>query len=172
MDEETMRRMQALHQALASANAEAYIDQKEIHILSPKALDKDQKHNIIASLPEGYQLIFEVRLRPQVKAALYELICRAATGEGKLNFEEKPNLLTINIEGEVDLDQVWMPLCELLKRDGTYSAWKIGDRLYDPTVITDVQGHRTGPVISKDDVMDVKIALGQAETIEDFLKLI
>jgi hypothetical protein len=171
-DQEKLVKLQKFLAVAKTVKGEGYAEKHTLHLVTPKPLSEDQRTQFVQNLPDGYQMVFEVGLRPSTKAQITDIINRTAERSCNPNFDEKKGRLNITLDDEIDLDSAWPHLCTILSKDGAYTTWSIGGRVYDTTAIKDMTTHKRETVLSKDDVIDVQIMLGKAETVEDFLNMI
>lgn len=185
-EKELFEKINAFLSMAMKHDAEGMIRGRAITLITPRELSKDSKIELVQSLPEGYEIVFSVGLRPSVKGliseaiqqatpkeAVREAIRRATPSNPPIRFTENPNHLKVETTFEIEgLDMIWGYLCELMEKDGTYSSWTIGGRVYDSSAVKDIASHTRDKVLTKDDMTDVQIMLGKANTIEELLDMI
>ena len=143
----------------------------------PKKLAQEEEDELRAIIPDE-PCHFEVAPKSQTHTNLMNLIHRAHPEDGKVLPDLEHRSITIELAGVREDDPVWGEISEALKRDGFFDAWKFviegKEVCVLPKMIDELAKNRnqrsTG--ISETDITDLKISLGNAQTIDDILKAI
>jgi hypothetical protein len=127
---------------------------------------------------ESAEIKFEVAPKLQTKMNVENLIRRAQPKDGKVLPDLDHRSITIELEGVADGDPVWGEMSEVLKRDGFFDSWKFVIEGQEVSVLPKMSEelaknrNQRATGISETDITDLKISLGNAQTIDDILKAI
>lgn len=122
----------------------------------------------------GAKVEFQVHPKLATKEHLDNLIIRARPETASVNPDLETRSVVIELGGVLKSDPVWGEMTEVLKKDGFFDTWTFviegEEHKIRPEIQDKIQENEKGrTVITNEAVTNLKIALGNAQTIDDIL---
>jgi len=150
----------------------------DLYCFSPRELSERNKDEIREYLKDQGNVTFIVGLKPTVIEVVKMLLSTLGTVTFFPDISEKSRHLTLSISGQIlnpTPDEVWSKINYILEKDQYLESWDVkvnGETVFTirPGLDKEVQSNiKRERVITSDDVMDLKIALGRYESVDDFI---
>jgi hypothetical protein len=143
-----------------------------------KKLATEVEEELRSLVANGKTIAFKEAPKLQTQTQVQSLISRAHPDAAMVKPDLDQRTLFISMDGVEESHPVWGQLTEALKKDGFFESWKLVANGHETRVIAstvdDLAKNTAGKdkAISEDDVTNLKISLGSAQTVDDILKAI
>jgi len=143
----------------------------------PRKLDPAAETELKALIPDK-PITFVEAPKIRTRIAIENMIHRAKPQKAEVSEPDREQrTVTISMEGIAEDDPVWDEMSSVLHKDGFFDSWKFncdGDEREVVAKLIEVIAKNKATArqrtIGEDDITDLKISLGNAQTVDDILK--
>lgn len=165
-----------LLQICLSNRVEIAVITDTVYFVSAHEMEQGFKEKCRELVPDKLKVDFRVNIKPSTGQMIANTISKLGAMQSAPDIQGKH--LNVRIVGRVLIDPapVWEKINDLIKNDGFFDSWTI--ILNDETVheyrpvYEEIARNKRERVISSDDITNLRISLGRAETVEDFINSI
>ena len=155
--------------------AEFHPSKKGYMIVVPRPLGETLEEELRCMVPDGAEVEFVEAPKEQTRNNLVNLLRRVQPSNLKVEPDMDGRTIVIEAYGVPESDPVWGELSQVLRKDGYFESWKYvieGNEVKVFPDVMDAMASRKGrnTAINEGDITDLKISLGNAQTVDDILK--